>query len=321
VSEPQERFPFQEWVEAARPAAQLWRTVVGVIIIAGAWMVWSFVVILGALMSGLVSSEAFKGLFGLSQVALSHDEMVVVLLVALASIWGFAFGVWGVVKLFHRRPFMSVVAWDRRFSFGQFGIGCMIAAGYLAVSMGISVATGNVPRRSDLDIGAWLLSLAPIAVVLFTQAASEELMFRGYLPQQLAARFRSPIVWGLLPSLAFGLLHAGNAPGSAVYAAYYVVIAAVMGLMMVAMVWRTGSLAAGMGFHFINNFGALVLAGNDAGSSSLSLFVWSADDLIRGAPTELLLAGLMLAFVLSPWAPLPKKGQLFTRRKDTRAAP
>jgi membrane protease YdiL (CAAX protease family) len=99
-----------------------------------------------------------------------------------------------------------------------------------------------------------------------------------------------------------------------------VAIATIMGLVMMAMVWRTGCLAAAMGFHWVNNLGALTLSGADAGSSSLSLFVWSPDELMRGASIELLLVGLLLAFVLSPWAPLPK-GQRLARRNETRAAP
>ena len=188
------------------------------------------------------------------------------------------------------------------------------------MSLAWSVASGNAPRRSELEISTWLLAFGPIALVIFLQAASEELIFRGYLPQQLAARFGSPLVWGLLPSVAFGLMHAANSPGNETYAIYYVVIASIMGMVMLAMVWRTGSLAAAIGFHLVNNVGALVLTGPDNGPSSLTLFVWRQDQLMHGASTELLLIGLLLAFVLSPFSPLPK-GQALTRKKETRAAP
>lgn len=312
--------PFQQWVDNARPREQLWRTAVGVGIIAVAWFAWTFGLLLVGTAAGLVSHDAFMSLFGAAPRSAGYAETVIILLIALATIWGFAFGVWMVLRLLHKRTLATVIGWNRRFRLAQLGVGAMIAAGYLAISLGISVAMGNTPRRSELEIGAWLASLAPIALVIFTQAASEELVFRGYLPQQLAARFSNPLVWGLAPSVAFGLMHAANAPGSPTYAAYYVAIATIMGLVMTAMVWRTGSLAAAMGFHWVNNLGALTLAGSDAGPSSLSLFVWSPDELMRGASGELLLIGLLLAFVLSPWAPLPK-GQRLARRNETRAAP
>lgn len=320
MSEAQGQHPFQQWVDAARPRDQLWRTLLGAVIAVVVWFVWTMALMFGAMASGLISADAFRSMFGMAETALTYEQTVIVLLMALATIWGFAFGVWAAARLVHRRSLSSVIAWNRRFSLGQFGIGCAIAAGYLTVSAVVTIASGHAPRRSDLEIGTWLRMLAPIGVVVLLQAASEELMFRGYLPQQLAARFGHPVVWGLIPSVLFGFMHAANAPGSQVYTIYYIVIATVMGLMMTAMVWRTGSIAAAVGFHFINNVGALAVAGGDTGPSSMALFVWSQEQLLSGASVELLLIGLLLAFVLSPWAPLPK-GQALARRNDTRAAP
>jgi uncharacterized protein len=320
VSDISEAHPFQEWVDAARPRAQLWRTLAGAVIAVVIWFVWTLVLMLIAVGLGLIRSETLQAVFGATETPMTYIDTLVVLLVALATIWGFAFGVWAAVKLVHKRQLNTVVAWNRRFSLSQFGLGCLIAAGYLAVSLGLSVLSGNAPERSDLEIGTWLMALGPIAVVVFTQAASEELMFRGYLPQQLAAHFGHPLVWGLIPSVLFGFMHAANAPGSATYTIYYIAIATVMGLVMMATVWRTGSLAAAMGFHFVNNIGALTVSGADSGPASLALFVSTPDELMRGASVELLLVGMLLAFVLSPWAPLPK-GQALGRKNDTRAAP
>lgn len=320
MSESSDLHPFQQWVDAARPRHQLWRTLVGLLLIAAAWVVWTFALILFAIGSNLIDADAFSVMFGMAESRLSYVQTLTVLFVALATLWGFSIGVWAALKLLHKRQLDTLVAWNRRFSLSQFGIGCAIAAGYLAVSLAWSVASGNAPRRSELEISTWLLALGPIALVIFLQAASEELIFRGYLPQQLAARFGSPLVWGLLPSVGFGLMHAANSPGNETYAIYYVVIASIMGMVMLAMVWRTGSLAAAIGFHLVNNVGALVLAGPDNGPSSLALFVWRQDQLMHGASTELLLIGLLLAFVLSPFSPLPK-GQALARRNETRAAP
>lgn len=306
--------PFQQWVDAARPRKQIWRTIVGAIVIGVVWIVWTLVLMFGAVFGGLVKPEAFQAMFGEAEIPLTYTDTITMLLIALGTIWGFAFGVWLAAKLVHKRPFMSVVAWNRRFSLSQFGVGCAVAASYLAVSMAWSVVSGNAPRRSELALETWLLALTPIAIVVFAQAASEELVFRGYLPQQLAARFGNPIVWGFIPSFLFGLMHAANSPGNQTYALYYVAIATIMGMVMLAMVWRTGSLAAAMGFHFINNVGALTLAGADQGPSSIALFVWSPDQLMASASSELLIIGLLLAFVLSPLAPLPK-GQALARRK------
>ncbi len=306
--------PFHQWVDAARPREQVWRTVVGLILIGVIWMAWTMALMFGSIGVGLVRPEAFKAMFGMADVPLTYADTIAMLLIALATIWGFSLGVWLTARWIHKRPFMSVVAANRRFSFSQFGAGCLIAAGYLVVSMTWSFVSGNAPRRSDLALETWALALAPIALVVFIQAASEEMVFRGYLPQQLAARFGNALVWGFIPSVLFGLMHAANSPGDTTYAMFYVAIATIMGMVMMAMVWRTGSLAAAMGFHFINNIGALTVAGADQGPSSIALFVWSPAQLTASASSELLIIGLLLAFVFSPFAPLPK-GQALARRK------
>ncbi len=166
MSEGPKAHPFQQWVDLAKPRAQLWRTAVGVILVSLAWFAWSMVLILVAVGIGLVKPEAFQAMFGTADIPLTYLDTVVMLLIALATIWGFSFGVWAVVKLLHKRQLDTVVGWNRRFSLSQFGAGCIIAAGYLAVSMTWSFVSGNAPRRSALELGTWLIALGPIALVV-----------------------------------------------------------------------------------------------------------------------------------------------------------
>lgn len=321
MSETPDLHPFHQWVDAARPRGELWRTIIGTLIIVGAWIGWTLLLMLVAIGGGLISRDALGAVLGASYSTLGYWDTIIALLVALGTIWGFAIGVWLAVKFLHARQLDTVVSWDRRFSLREFGVGCFLALIYLIASIVISAVTGHLPRRSNVDIDQWLLSLGPIAVVIFLQGASEELVFRGYLPQQLAARFRNPLVWGLLPSIVFGTMHAGNMPGDPSFMPFLIISATVLGLVMMATVWRTGSLAAAMGLHFVNNVVALTVAGSDSGSSTVALFVWSPGEMMNTASADLLVMGLLLAFVLSPWAPLPKKAQPLARKNETRAAP
>lgn len=315
----QDQTPFDAWVEAARPRAQLWRTAVGMVVILAVWFVWTIALLFVAVATGLVEPQTFNALFGDSALEVTHLQSAILFMVVLATLGGLALGVWLALRLVHKRRLSSVYSHDAQVSRREFAFGCAIAGVYLAVSLALSAITGNAPRRSDVEFGAWLLALGPLCLVIVLQAASEELVFRGYLPQQLAARFRSPLVWALMPTLIFGFLHAGNVAGDVGYMAFYVVFATMLGLVMIATVWRTGSIATAMGIHIVNNIVALTIAG-PAGDASLSLFVWSASDLQRTGPGDFGLLCLLLVFVLSPWAPFPKS-QPFGRRKDTRAAP
>ncbi len=311
--------PFQRWVDEARARVQLWRTALGAVIVVAVWMVWTMTVGFVAIRSGLIKGDALASIMGQSDVSLTYADVVIASGVLFATFWGLWFGVWAAVRLLHKRSLWSVVSAEPRLHLGQFAVGMLLAAGYVGVGMALTSLSGVAPQRSSLPLESWLTSLAPLAVLIFLQSAGEELFFRGYLAQQLAAWVRHPLVWGLLPSICFGIAHAANGGSDVQFAAYYVVAATMLGLVMMATVWRTGNLAAAMGFHFINNIGALLVV-NVAGSTPpISLFVISLPDAMASAPTDLLMLGLLLAFVLSPWAPLPKGQPL--RRNDTRAAP
>ena len=305
--------PFQRWIDLARPRAQLWRTAIGSVLVVAAWLAWTVIFGLLAVGGGLISREALGAAMGQSGARLTYLDAVMAMGVLLATFWGLWIGVWLVTRLLHRRGLSTVFAHDGRIRLDQFVIGMALAAGYLALSLGATWVSGAPPARSNLPIEHWLLAFAPLVVLIFFQTAGEELFFRGYLTQQLAARIPHPLVWGLLPSLAFGLAHTANGGGDAQFAIYYVAVATLLGLVMTAMVWRTGGLAAAMGFHLMNNIGAMLLVGIAGVTPPISLFVMDYSTMIGSASTDMLVLGLLLAFVLSPFAPLPK-GQPLRRK-------
>lgn len=310
--------PFRQWVAAAEPKRELWRTAVGFVLILLLWTAWTVVAGLIAVGGGLIDPRILGGPPA-SMGMLSHGEAAMFLAVMMATFWGLWLGAWIVLKLLHRRGLVSLLAHDGRLRLDQFGVGMVLAVAYLGAGLVYSVAIGRAPFRTDVDTAQWLVALVPLALLVLVQSAGEEVVFRGYLPQQLAARWRSPVVWGFLPAFAFGLAHALNGGALDTFALYYIAAATMLGLVMMAMVWRTGSLAAAMGFHFANNVGALLTVGVAGAAPPVSLWMWLPGDALAGASADLLMLGVLLAFVLSPLAPLPKGQPL--RRNDTRAAP
>jgi uncharacterized protein len=311
--------PFQRWVDAARPHVQLWRTALGAVIVVAVWLVWTLAFGLMAVGGGLITRNALASVMGQPKGTLSYIEVAVATGVLFATFWGLWIGVWGVVRFLGKRGLASVVSDQGRVRLGQFAVGMALAGGYLVIGAVLASFSGAVPQRSSLPLENWLISLAPLAILIFLQSAGEELFFRGYLTQQLAARFRNPIVWGFLPAIAFGLGHVGNGGSDLQFAVYYVFAATMLGLVMTATVWRTGGLSVAMGFHLVNNIGALLVVNVAGATPPISLFELTLPEAMGSAPTDLLMLGLLLAFVLSPFAPLPK-GQAL-RRNDTRAAP
>ncbi len=278
----------------------LWRVLAGIIIIAGFWIGGTFAVLYlwGALETARLGDTGGA----LHRVAGAEPggspAIVAVMLLTFAGIWP---GVMLAVRLLHRQSFRSLFAPERRVRTGDFAKGLLIAAAFTAASVSVSLLLVR-PDGSGLPLPAWLAALLPIAALIFVQATAEELMFRGYLLQQLALRSRNPLVWAVLPSALFGALHySGGLAGGA--GLLYVGTTFLMGLSLAALVWRTGSLWASIGLHLGFNVIGLTLVGSEGVLSGAQLFLFPADDMPGLMIVDLATTALLLAFVLSPWAP------------------
>jgi membrane protease YdiL (CAAX protease family) len=123
----------------------------------------------------------------------------------------------------------------------------------------------------NLGFTKWLALLPLSLIAVLVQSSAEEILFRGYIQQQLAARFSSPLVWIVLPSVLFGLAHytpaeAGtNAPVIALWATMF-------GLLMADLTARAGNLGPAMAVHFATNVSALLVTSLPDSLSGLSLF-------------------------------------------------
>jgi membrane protease YdiL (CAAX protease family) len=316
---PRDMRSFEAWVDGARPRAQLWRTLVGIVIIGIVWAGWTLLVMMAY---AVVAVAVWRQDPQTVTEQLSKGSTPVILLVMLSTFIGMWLGVALALRLLHKgQKVESLFSAAGRIRWLDFIIGVAIIAGYALISMGVYQLAGMTDGafRNEISITQWLIFLAPMTVMLFLQSSGEELVFRGYIMQHLAGRFSHPLVWGLLPALAFGFLHWAN--GSfAEYSIYYVAVTVLFGLVAAVTVWRTGSISAAMGMHTANNFLGFMVAGTDDSMTGTALYLTPVKEIMRGAPYDVAMMVLMLAFVLSPLAPFPKR-QLFARRKDTRAAP
>ena len=176
-----------------------------------------------------------------------------------------------VLPLLHRRSLPGIIgpgasAWAqaRRTMAFIFGV-------YVAVSLlPMPDAFAMVP---NLHTGTWLMFLPLTVLGLIIQVSAEEILFRGYLQSQLAARFAHPAVWMILPSVLFGLLH--YQPGVMGDAAWLIVIWAIFfGLAAADLTARSGTLGPAIALHLINNLSAIALIAPQGNFDGLALFTY-----------------------------------------------
>ena len=124
----------------------------------------------------------------------------------------------------------------------------------------------------NMPIGKWILLLAPSLLFVLIQVSAEEVVFRGYVQQQLAARFRHPLVWMVLPSVLFASGH--YLPDVAGDNALLIVVwAGVFGILMADLTARSGSLGPAIAVHFWNNVSAMLIVSLPDEMSGLALYL------------------------------------------------
>lgn len=109
------------------------------------------------------------------------------------------------VARFHRRPWRSLISPDLRLDWRRLAIGAGIQAALLLIVVYLGHRLTGRPWRVDLTIG--VPGLALLLLLIPFQAASEEMLFRGYLTQGLGRVFRSRTVIAIVVGLLFGALH------------------------------------------------------------------------------------------------------------------
>jgi hypothetical protein len=252
---------FKSFISSAMDSSQTWRLAGSVLVCLFCWVLFTkFVKLL--LFSNATISELILGN--------TKTGMIFILL----SFWGLLLGTFLITKL-HKRPFKSL--FGTRYHFKKyFSITFVLCFLFGFISTFLTIALGKNELIYNLNYLPWIKYLIWGLPLLFVQVVAEEIFFRGYLVQQLAAKYESFLVWMILPSLVFGFLHYDPVA----YGSSSLLIVGLLtgyGIFSIDLTRRTGNLGAAIGFHFANNIFALFILGNASKMSGLSLFILPID--------------------------------------------
>ncbi|MEO6299021.1 MAG: type II CAAX endopeptidase family protein [Paracoccaceae bacterium] len=254
--------PLGSFVAPAQGRTEIWRTLAGLAIacvfyfVAIQVILYGVMAILGPVRGAVALTELTQGSspVGLIELLFSYLPLTGGLAMGLAILMNRGLG----TLIGPLRPAVLTFLW--------------VAVPLMALSLlllPLSVISVDVGRHLTL---AKQLPWVPLALIgLLIQTGTEELLFRGYLQQQLGARYASVWVWMGLPAVAFGLLH--YSPDEYGASAVFVVIWAVcFGLAAADLTARTGNLGAAIGLHFANNAASLLLVGVYGQMDGLALY-------------------------------------------------
>lgn len=253
----------------------LWRIVLGVAVIAAVWLAGTFAIISAGAVAVLASRGDWPAdsdqIFDAAYQMVVHGGQIgtIVQLLSIASLW---IGVWLALKLVHKRSIFDLFGVERRLRWPDFMRGAVVTLIVGGIAMPIGLMIDPTFERSDISLSSWLVAALPLVLACFLQSSAEELLFRGYFHQALAARFVSPLIWVLLPTGLFTLLHWDSGVSTAMNMAALLVIFA-FSLSMTVLLIASGNLAAAMGAHLGNNIGAIMLFSSQPHLGSAALFL------------------------------------------------
>ena len=241
--------PFQtaalaHFIAPARARPALWRLLLGLMLVVGVYA--ATVIAAFALAPVMTNDLAWAGTTPLSMSLM------------MGTFAGAVVGVFLAVRLLHARAPATLFGPRRR----------------VMRDFGLALAVFGVAQGLNLCLWALVFDAAPVnrlshvlswlpwaALIVLIQTGAEELVFRGYILQQLAARFRSPVIWFALPPVLFAVLHWDPATNGSLNLAVVVMIG-VTGLAWADLTRISGSIGASWGWHFANNAFLMIVLGN-----------------------------------------------------------
>ncbi|MDK3017657.1 CPBP family intramembrane glutamic endopeptidase [Pseudodonghicola flavimaris] len=245
-----------------RPRAQIWRLLAGLVLIAV--VIFGLNSLLHAAVRDLAPPEWYGDLF--------HGRLPGPTLILLASFGFMTIASMAAANLLQNRPPLSLL--------GPPGLALVQFWRVLRLLLLLGVVIlllppydmGDAALIPNLTFGHWAMLLPLSLLAVLIQTSAEEILFRGFLQQSLAARFRHPAIWLMGPALLFALGHFTPEEAGA-NAGLIVIWAAVFGLLMGDLTARAGSLGPAIAVHFFNNITALLITASPETLNGLSLYI------------------------------------------------
>lgn len=249
-------------VAPARRTPEIWRLLAGLLLTTAVAVALSRV-LQAALLVLLPDLDIASPDFALGNTPIS-------LIVLLTSFGCVTIGVMVAARLVHRRAGLGLigpVALAVRQFWSVFRL-LLVMGVLLLILPPYDMGPDLIP---NIDPVLWTLLLPVSLLAVLIQVSAEEILFRGYLQQTLAARFASPLIWIGVPSVLFALGH--YLPAEAGENAMLIALwSGVFGVLTADLTARAGTLGPAIAMHLFNNMTALLIVALPDSLSGLALF-------------------------------------------------
>ncbi len=260
------RYQAQEYLtEPARPTSELWRLALGLVLVAACYLALGYSYF--AMLTEVVTPAEWPAFAREIDLGSSARGMLAI----LASFGLIILSLVLVLMQVHHRNVSTLFGHGWHFSMQGLRVGTALTG--LAAILWLMPEPDLLTPFHNIDYLRWLALLPLSLPLLMIQVSAEELLFRGYIQSQLAARFQNPLIWLFVPSLVFGALHYDTQTAGA-NAWALALSATLFGLAAADLTARAGTLAPAIALHFFINFTSLIYVAPGNLNYGLALYTY-----------------------------------------------
>ena len=260
-------------------------------VLLGIWLMFMGVFVLGYYTSVLMDSVLGNAIW--QELVVAFSSAVPVLLLSL------------IVPLVYGRRIITLFTSAQRFRWRVFALGIGVWGGLLVLSALVAWIVDPTSFEWSLDAKEFIPLLAVSALFIPIQIASEELLYRGVIPQALGRALRSDVFVIVLSTLLFALPHLLN-PEASAEPGFALITYSAISLSWVVAVWKWGGLEISLGAHFINNvFGILIVGYENSVVRTAPMWMTPAPDMALTAVSSVITSVLWFVILHQVWRRWP----------------
>jgi membrane protease YdiL (CAAX protease family) len=213
----------------------------------------------------------------------------------------FVVGLFTVIRLMkplHKRSYKEVINGTSTIRWNRFLFAAFVWVMIMAVYFLISYQTSPKNFQFSLNISTFIILVILSLTLIPFQTAFEEILFRGYLSQGIAAWTRNRLLVLIIPSFVFGLMHAFNPEVSeygfwAIMPQYWL-----FGLLFGLTTLLDDGIEVAMGAHAANNiFSSIVVTTKSSVLQTSALFIQNDVNVLKET-LAFIAAGVLFLLIL-----------------------
>lgn len=182
-----------------------------------------------------------------------------------------------LLPLLQGRPARTAITGEPRLRWKLIWVGLWTWGVLLVAESAIKFVINPASFTFSFDLNSYFLPFIICLLLLPIQTSSEELLFRGAIPQALAGFLKNPLIVVVISGLLFGAAHMAN-PEAQADPVISLIGYSVTGIGWGWVTYRTVGLELAIGAHTINNFFGLLIVGY-SNSAIISSSIWSTPSL------------------------------------------